>query len=304
MKYFLGIDGGGSNLRLVIIDSNIDIHAEFATTAANPSTMGHDVARSHIQTAIKEIIDQAGVRVEQIVAAGAGIAGASAEHSAGWLHDVLSPVLPQSMIVPSSDYEIAMIGALGERHGILILAGTGSIAYGVNEAGQACRVGGWGYLMGDEGSGYALGMVALRAVVRIADGRDARRTALTQSVLSRLRVHEPIDLIGWLYSDPPRTRDVAQLAPIVFSTAESGDVVASQIIEDAAHELVLMVQAVMHQLNMNTPEIAFAGGLLSADNKLSRRLCELLVLPGIPKPKYAPVIGAALLARMRYEGLC
>src|SRR5690606_10986978 len=142
--------------------------------------------------------------------------------AADWVRATVGAALPGVPLCTATDVEIALTGAHGERRGILILAGTGSVAYGVNAAGESAQVGGWGYLLGGEGSGHWIGMKALQAVVRAADGRAAP-TALTDAVLRTLDLKTPRDLIQWIYtpeSAAPRTRAVAQLAPLVLAAAD------------------------------------------------------------------------------------
>jgi N-acetylglucosamine kinase-like BadF-type ATPase len=206
-------------------------------------------------------------------------------------------VLAQAVVVPSADYEIALVGALGRRMGLLVLAGTGSLAYGVNSARQSALAGAWGYLVGDEGSGYWLGAEGLRAVLRAADGRGSK-TALHDILLPALGLAKAQDVIPWLYGGPvARTTEIAGLASLLLETARTGDSCAAEIVSRAADELALAARAVMERLQMREPPIALAGGLLSASNPLSDALCARLGLADLPRPLYSPVMGAVLLAR-------
>ena len=301
MTYFMGIDGGGSNLRVVITTHDLAICAQtFFGETVNPGTVGRDKSAQTIQSAIQQTLAQANILPDQIAGVGVGIAGASAAHSANWLQEVIAEVTPQATASLSSDTEIALVGAHGERCGVLILAGTGSVAYGVNAGGESLQVGGWGYLMDDEGSGYRIGMDALRGITRAGDGRG-EETTLTHKILNHLNLQTPLQLIKWLYrSETPRTRDVAKLAPLVIECASNGDTVAYQIIQTASQELALLCSTVIRRLGMQSPQIAFAGGLLQTPNLLNEQLCTLLNLPQIPEPQYPPVIGAALLAKIRH----
>jgi N-acetylglucosamine kinase-like BadF-type ATPase len=155
--------------------------------------------------------------------------------------------------------------------------------------------------MGDEGSGFWLGIRALQAVMRAGDGRD-RATVLTERVFADLKVRTLEDAAMWLYSpEKPPAREVAWLAPIVIEEAEANDVVAVELVETAAQELALLGQTVIRQLEIENPRIAFAGGLLESDHILTRRLCALLGLSERPTPRYPPVIGAAILAQLAIE---
>jgi N-acetylglucosamine kinase-like BadF-type ATPase len=186
---------------------------------------------------------------------------------------------------------------------VLLLAGTGSAVFGVNAAGQSLQVGGWGYLLGDEGSSYWIGMRALQLVVRAADGRESCPAEFTTQILAALGLESEADLIPWLYrSEQPRTRDTAQLARVVIENAAAGVEVATEIVKGAAAELALLCRTIMRRLDMDNPHIAFAGGLLDNDNFLSIHLCQFLGLDRRPVPLYPPVIGAALLARIMLKG--
>lgn len=303
--YVMGIDGGGSRLRVAILTPDLDLVAESGADSVSPAIVGPERARTMIQAAMRAALNRAGLRPAQIAAVGIGVAGAAPCHSASaipWLREVVRAVLPDALVVPSADYEIALVGALGRRQGVLVLAGTGSLAYGVNEAGESALAGAWGYLLDDAGSGYWLGRQALEAIARAADGRGPL-TALSDAVLGTLGLPDAYALVPWLYDrDGPRIRDVAALAPLVLTQAEAGDTVAGQIVARACDELTLAVRTVIRRLRMENPPIAFAGGLLTAPNLLSTALCRALGLRTLPQPRYPPVIGAALLALSACQG--
>lgn len=293
--YVMGIDGGGSNLRVVVATPDLQVVGESHAGTVNPSVIGREAAAGLIRQHMRAAIGNAYLQPADIRAVCIGVAGASADHSADWLYEVIGPITPNAKIRPSADQEIALVGAHGKREGILILAGTGSVAYGVNPAGQAAVVGGWGYLLGDEGSGYWLGMSALRAISQASE-RRAAKTTLTESVLHELNLEKPRDLIRWLYAQP-RNAEIAQLAPLIIQQADAGDAVANCLVGEAIQHLAGHVTALRDILNFPDAPIAFAGGLLTHPNALSSGLGRHLQLPAIPVPLYPPVIGAVLLAR-------
>lgn len=298
-RFLVGIDGGGSTVRVAVAAPALDVVGQSEGGAANPSAIGREAAAESIRETMRAALHAADVAPRQVAAVGIGVAGAAASHSAAWLREVVSAVTPGALVVPSADYEIALVGALGRRRGVLVLAGTGSLAYGVNARGRSKLVGGWGTLLGDEGSGGWLGLEGLRAVVRAADRRGPA-TALTGLLLRELELSDARDLIPWLYrADQPRTPAIARLAGTVLAAAEAGDAVARDLVERAADELAGAARAVIRALTMRHPPIAFAGGLLSADNPLSTALCARLDLPARPVPQYPPVMGAVLLAQER-----
>jgi glucosamine kinase len=296
MTYVLGIDGGGSNLRIVLTDERLNIHQQGQGGSANPNVVGREASGEAIRTVIHEILAAANLSPDQIVGVGIGIAGASQAGFKDWLQQVLADVIPDVPLAISSDFEIALVGAHGKRLGVLVLAGTGSLAYGVNSKGDTALVGGWGYWLGDEGGGYWLGMEGLLAALRMADGRGTN-TSLAQPIFDLFQLEQPRDIVLWLYqANTSRVRQIAELAPLVLEHVAGGDAVAKDIVTRGARELALAVRAVLHRLQMESLPIAFTGSLLSAPNPLSDMLCGLLGLPAIPANRYPPAVGAALLA--------
>lgn len=295
---FMGIDGGGSTLRVIIVDDDLTPLAEATRSTANPSVIGHAAAAALIQSAMREAMSQASAPIE---AAGIGIAGASAAHSTPWLLAVVSSVVPRAFKVPSTDTVIALAGAHGGLHDAMVLAGTGSVALAIGTNGEAHQAGGWGYLLGDEGGGYWLAMEALRACIRWQDGMCPEARDLAQRVLAALDLTGAIDLIPWVYQQPPPTREIAGHASLVLDAAAEGDAVAQSIVGRGAQALAAITRAAIERAELSAPAIQFCGGLLGFDNPLSLALCQQLGLTARPVPLYPPVIGAALLAKIQLE---
>lgn len=300
MAYYIGIDGGGSTLRLVLMDAAQQRLAYIERKeTCNPSIVGRAAATAMIQHEIPALLSAAALDASAVAAVGIGVAGADMFRE--WLIETVRGALPSVAVAASSDMEIALVGARAERYGVLILAGTGSVAFGINRTGEALKVGGWGYLIGDEGSGYWLGVEALRAVTHAADGR-APLTRLSAAVLETLGLDAPKQLVGWLYQLPANTRnaDVARLAHPLMTLAADGDETARAILTRAAQALAAHVTAVRVQLDMQGAPVVFAGGLLEHDTPLQRELCALLHMDAPPTRHYEPVIGAALLAKLMH----
>jgi glucosamine kinase len=299
MSLFMGIDGGGSNLRVVITDRTLAQRAEAYRGSANPSLIGRDAAAEMIRDAMREALQQ--VDGARVVAVGIGVAGASKQVAGDWLDQVVHAVLPVAHVAAASDNEIALVGALGKREGLLLLAGTGSVGFGVNAAGASLQVGGWGYLLGDEGSGYWLGLQALKQVAHSLDaGKPA--SALVQTIQREYGLTSARDLIQWVYHhDANPIPQIARIAPLVLDVAAAGDASARGIVERGGQALVSIAETIKTRLAMPQPAIGLAGGLLRADNPLSRFVQARLGLDELPQPLYTPVIGAALLARLTYD---
>ncbi|MCI0714619.1 MAG: hypothetical protein L0154_30975 [Chloroflexi bacterium] len=293
---WMGIDGGGTSLRVVIVDDNLNEIASLAGDGVNPNSVGPETAQFRIRQAVRDVLHQAGLSSVDSVAI--GIAGASNEHSTDWLLQTLQPVLPDSVIVPSSDMEIALVSARGRLDGILLLAGTGSVALGISPAGHHQRIGGWGYLLGDEGSGYWIGTQALQFLTRWLDGLISVDSQLPLAVMQHLNLTQSADLIRWRYQQAT-TSDVAALTPLVMQLAGQEDKFAAHIISGAADHLVDMARRLLENLNLNPDSIVFAGSLLTNDTLLQKLVCHQLNLRRLPASRYPPAIGAALLAKLK-----
>ena len=305
--FFMGIDGGGSTLRIAITDAALNIVSSLTDSAANPNIIGRDTAQAHIRHGISRALEQADLAADHVSAVGIGIAGASNQHSREWLISTAEAQLPGSLLVPSSDLEIALVGALAQRHGILLLAGTGSAVFGIAPAGQTLQIGGWGYLLGDEGSSYWIGLQVLRQIIKESETGDAdfgqvNSDSLGRKVLEDLGLAKPRELIPWLYqSQLPAAFRVAAITPIVLQQAQQGNQDAIHILQRAAIQLVSRLELMIQQLDYDRAPIAFAGGLLDNSNHLSEDIARRLKLKNRPIAKYPPVVGAALLAQLEWN---
>ncbi|MCA9882170.1 MAG: hypothetical protein KC708_04345 [Anaerolineae bacterium] len=296
MRYYMGIDGGGSGMRVVIINSEHEIITRVEAESANPSGIGLDEAAKRIQAAMNDALRQASLHPNAIAAVGIGIAGASEEHSKGWLQSTTKGVLSAAKVVPSSDVEVALVGAHGGRIGALLIAGTGSVIAGIDGEDQLVRYGGWGYVFGDEGSGYWIGRQALTTVAQAYD-HQGPSTILVTRIPSHLGLKGARELIKWVYrGEKVPVQDIAALVPVVLMAAGDGDGVARQIVEMAAHYLAHLSTTLLHRTGLTPAYLKFAGSLISTENRVSNRLCELLELEKIPQAQNEPVIGAALMA--------
>lgn len=304
-EVFIGLDAGGSNLRAVATDAQLNLLAEVQNSgvSANPSVVGLPETAAQISAILGQVLHAIDRPSRDVRAVGLGIAGMADPRYQADLHSMVGAVLPHAQAVISSDFEIALIGATGERRGILLLAGTGSVGFGVNAAGEQALVGGWGYLLGDEGGGSWIGREALRLIVAAAD-QGSPCPALGLTIMNQLGIEQPRDLVAWIYgrtSPPPvRVREIAALAQTVLAAAAAHDGDALVIVEAAADALVRIARLVQQRLNIDPDfklnQLAFAGGLLQQSNPLSQRVCNRLGLLTPPIPRYSPVIGAALLA--------
>jgi N-acetylglucosamine kinase-like BadF-type ATPase len=213
----------------------------------------------------------------------------------------------KSRVLVVNDALIALVAGAGDAPGIVVIAGTGSIVYGRNATFEAARAGGWGHMIGDEGSGYWIGREALAAVMRACDGRGPT-TQLTADILSYLHVDDESRLPRIVYDREVPRMTVAALGPIVQHAAAYGDAVAIRILERAADELVLAARSVATQLEMRGDEFTFylAGGVFRVvpwlAEELPRRLAEVAPRCQVQLLNEEPAVGAVWLALAEARG--
>jgi N-acetylglucosamine kinase-like BadF-type ATPase len=213
----------------------------------------------------------------------------------------------KSRVLVVNDALIALVAGARDAPGIVIIAGTGSIVYGRNADGEAARAGGWGHIIGDEGSGYWIGREALAAVMRAADGRGPA-TGLTAEVKSHFGVSDESRLPRIVYDRELPRMNVAALGPIVQHAAEHGDAVATRILERGAEELAQGALSVVTRLEMRGDAFTFylAGGVFRVvpwvAREMRRRLVEVAPRCQVQSLEEEPAVGAVWLALAEARG--
>jgi N-acetylglucosamine kinase-like BadF-type ATPase len=221
------------------------------------------------------------------------------------VEEIFADLLPAARLIVLPDYVVSLAGASGGEPGIVVVAGGGSIAYGLAPDGRDAVVGGLGYLLGDEGSAYDIGRRAVAAAARSSDGRD-RRTALEELIRETFELNEVRDITRLVYAEGFSRASLANLAPPVAALAGAGDVVAREIMVSAGQELGRAAVAVARRLGMVDPTIYTAGGVFSA-GEIVLDPFQQVVQDSMPHAhvcpaSYPPVVGALLLAH-RLRGL-
>lgn len=268
----VGVDGGGSKTRVLVADARGETlgSCEGAASAVRPGATEHsaDVIASCVSEALAAV-GLAHVRPAALCVGVAGV-GRPTEREELWRALTTREVAAEVVVLP--DAQVALDDAFGDGPGILLVAGTGSVAFGRGPTGTEARVGGWGPVCGDEGSGAWIGRRALSVVTASLDGREPE-TALVGAVLTAAELNEPGELVAWAAAATPA--QLATLAATVVSAAEGGDLRANSILDLAAEELALHVRALARQLFADeraTCPVAFAGGLLHTGSSLRKRL--------------------------------
>ncbi|HEY1388746.1 MAG TPA: BadF/BadG/BcrA/BcrD ATPase family protein [Ktedonobacterales bacterium] len=261
---FLGIDGGGSKTLAVIVDAVGNERGRGIAGSSNHEVVGLKRAIAAIHEAVGKATDAAHTDLP-LTAAWIGLAGIDHPRDVALLTPAVRSFAGSVQI--TNDAEL-ILSALARQVGVAVISGTGSIALGRDAQGTLVRVGGWGHVLGDEGSGFSIGREALQCAVRAADGRGPA-TALLDSILKHWQIPEPEALLKRVYPTFDKTA-IAALAPMVLALARAGDPVACRIEARAAHELALAVMAVARRLGFvaGPLPVAFGGGVLIHEEQL------------------------------------
>ncbi len=271
MTFLVGVDAGASHTEAVVAADPHRILGRAKGPAGSVGSGGTAESSRVIEEIVRQALSLHG-HPGTIRALVAGVAGTGREPERLELEVALRDRLPEAqMIAVTTDGEIALTAAFGEAGGIVLCAGTGSVAWARESDGALLRAGGYGRTFGDEGGGYAIARAALSAAGRAHDGRTPE-TALTQALLAGAGTDEFDGLIRWAGSATPE--EIASLAPVVIRACEAGDPNARALLEDAAAELSDLVRAVAARVTGGATQIALAGGLLRAGSPIRTMVVE------------------------------
>jgi len=296
----LGVDGGGSRTRAILMGQDRKVLSRGEGGASNHQSVGEGAARKGLAEAIGTALAAAsGVHPSY---ACWGMAGLDREEDKAFLEhmaDEITPGVPTRIV---HDATIALAGGTGgKREGVVIVAGTGSVIVGWHSDGRTARVGGWGHMLGDEGSGYAIAREGLNRATLALDGR-APCSRLPEAFARAAGVESFQTLASRLYLETWRAPQLAALAPVVIQAATDGDAVAATVIEHASGELAQGAVTVIRRLGMETAEfeVILAGGVFEGSECMQAQVAEVIrrTAPGavVRLPRAEAVLGAGLLA--------
>lgn len=300
----LGIDVGGTKTVCLLADDSGSVIAQGREEGANLQGAGELALEKVLHSVMESTLATSGATPSAICL---GIAGVDRAADEAVVRSIMMRIGYKARILVVNDALIALQAGVDDAPGIVIVSGTGSIAYGRNSDGEASRAGGWGYVLGDEGSGYWIGRLALRAVVRHADGRG-RVTGLTPKLLAHFNLQKASELIHKVYHEELTPRSIAGIAKFVQQSRDEGDPVATGILNNAADELMTAATAVMNRLELTDTAFTFvlAGGMFHAIPWLCDQM--QLLLPGLApqcrvmRLEQEPALGAVRLAVAEMRG--
>jgi N-acetylglucosamine kinase-like BadF-type ATPase len=303
MKTFLGVDGGQSTTTAVIGDESGRVLGTGHGGPCNHAAAGE--GRARLERAVTESVAaacaQAGLDPGvQFESACFGMSGGPDDK-----RTILAALLRANRLLVTTDAEISLAGATVSGQGIIVIAGTGSIALGRNAENARARVGGWGHIFGDEGSAFGIVRQALRAALRMEEGWGPA-TALRQVLLEAAEAPDVNELLHQFYApDWPRDR-VASLAPLVDAAAGGGDRVALEILNASAQQLAALAASVRVQLwkEHERVDVVYSGGVFGSVRLLERFRLLVELQPGTQcGPPLHSAVEGALLAAYREAGL-
>jgi N-acetylglucosamine kinase-like BadF-type ATPase len=298
MFHVLGIDAGGTKTVCLLADEAGRVLASSRGGGANLKTVGELAVEKVLHTVMDAVLSHSDVPPAAICL---GIAGADRESDGHTMRAIVRRMALKTRTLVVNDALVALVAGAGDGPGIVIVAGTGSIVYGRDGRNRAARAGGWGNVLGDEGSGYWIGRKALAAVMRHADGRG-RPTALTPRILRHFGLTRPSDLLPLVYDRGIPLHEIAALGGLVSAARADGDEEAALILRSAADELLAAARSVVWRLDMAEAVFPFvlSGGMFAGvpwlAEEVTRGLSDLAPRAVVKRLVLEPAIGAVHLA--------
>ncbi len=300
-QLFLGVDGGGTKTHVAIMNEKKEVVSEGIAGPSNPLRVGVETAVSNIAKAVDEATDSNGFSRGDIVAATLGLAGVRRQDLRARVRESFMDRLKVKRTTVITDAEIALYGTTLGKPGLVVIAGTGSICLGRNDAGEIAISGGWGPLAGDEGGGVGIAQHALHQIAKASDGRG-RQTKLSEKAAEYFRASGPENLIVAIYSPQIDNSRIAGFARFVVETAQEGDEIAVDILKNAGYELGLAACAVITKLKLERRKVPIGcvGSVFNAGPLLTDPMLETVrktaPLAYLTQPRMLPAHAAALMS--------
>ncbi len=246
--YVLGIDGGGTKTIGVIANDTGKVVARHTVGATNPNSVDRGEVKQELKNLIDRLTEDAGLTIDSLSAVFAGMSGIGTKENYDWMYEVFTYLIPNTeKFTLDIDGVNALYSGTFGKPGIVNIAGTGSITFGINHEGQRGRVGGWGYLTDDAGSGYAIGRDALKAVFDHEDGLGLP-TKLTGLILHKMNMDIPSTLINAIYEMGMARKVIAPLSQLVVAAADDGDTESIRILNKAAEKMAQSIGGLLTKL--------------------------------------------------------
>ncbi len=303
---FLGVDGGGTKTNIAIMDNDRKVIAQGEGGPSNPLRVGVETAVGNITKAVDAACDEKDISRGDIVSATLGLAGVRREDMRERVRESFISRYRIRKVLIVTDADIALYGTTLGKAGIVVIAGTGSVCLGLNDAGERVMSGGWGPVAGDEGGGRGIAGEALHRIAKASDGRG-EQTRLSERAAEYFRASSAENLIGALYAPKMDNSRIAGFARLVGEAAIDGDAVATEIIRDAGRELGIAAVAVLKKLGLTDRKVPIGcvGSVFDTGALLTGPMTEVIrdvaPLAYLTPPLMPPSHAAALLAAEAYS---
>ncbi len=308
VKRYIGVDGGGTKTELVITDEAGIQLGSLIGGSTNPHSMGFEAAVTELSALLKQAVEAYGAK-EMRWSIGLGMAGVGTPEEQAAMSAAVTDALPGLLaedgtkVHVMNDAEIALASTLEREHGVLVISGTGSIVFGRTPDGIQYRVGGWGHLLGDEGSGYKVGLDTLQTVMRSYDG-VLPETMMTQLIIDAYGFSSITELKGYIYRPEVKKLDIADFAKYAIIASKSNDELAAQLIERNSLELAGHTYTLIGKHPWFTQADLVLSGSIFSHSELFRDTFRQHLASAYPhvrihEAKRSPAYGAARLAKAR-----
>lgn len=301
MCYVIGIDGGGTKTALKLSDKNENIILTMEGGPCNINSMGKEAVLKMLKGLLNDTLKKAQLSLEDIETICIGTAGVDRPSDKAIMEEIIRNTGFNGKTIITNDAVTALYGGVGGAEGVILISGTGSICYGSNTNGETKRAGGWGHIIGDEGSGYYIGISAINRIARAFDGIEDS-TLMTDLILNHLKLENVTELIDYVYRSGAGKSEIASLARLVDEAYKQGDIAAEEILIKAAYELFLISKAVLDGLNINNKKTVLAvnGSVIVKNQRVSSEFKRLMSknypLVEIVNMKNDAAYGAVLMA--------
>lgn len=303
MCYIVGVDGGGTKTAISIANTQKEVISRYMVGPINVNGGNRRAITESFKDMCKHIESVCG-SFHDVGHVCIGAAGISNPEVTQLMEKHMRENGYLGELTITGDQEIALYGAQCKLEGIILIAGTGSICFGVNRQGQRHRTGGFGYLIDDEGSGYSIGRALLAVLVQTEDGR-IRESIIPQLVYDQLKMNTVQEVVGYVYDPQTTKKDIAKLAPILTLACERGDQQALKIADYCGEQLFKLLVPVMERLAMRESKIAIAGSVLQKSPFVKQALAQRLRAhdpqAALMLPMADAAYGAVLLAASKWN---